>query len=166
MSHPPSSSDGTPAADDASTPLRHRHVIVAGYGPVGRATAQQLEQVGVRVTIIELNPTTAARQQRLDKSMVLGDVSDPQILLAAGVEQADALILTIPDEAAAVRACQNARRLNPHIFIAARTSFLSQGLLATQAGADHVVVEEIVTAQAMQQAVMERLLGQTSDSKR
>ncbi|MEX0654085.1 MAG: NAD(P)-binding protein [Phycisphaeraceae bacterium] len=135
-----------------------RRAIVAGFGPVGRMTAEQLERAGLQVTIVETNLATIERQLHLDRRVLFGDVTDPDILRRAGIDGADALILTIPNEAAAVAACEVARRLNPAIFIAARTSFLSQGLLATQAGADHVVVEEVVTAEAMQRAVVDRLL--------
>lgn len=145
----------------AQRALRHRHAIVAGYGPVGRMTAEKLEAAGLRVTIVELNLQTFERQLSLDRRVVYGDVADPEVLRTAGIDSADALILAIPDERQAVRACGVARGLNAHLFIAARTNFLSQGLLATEAGADHVVVEEVVTAEAMQQAVVHRLLGET-----
>lgn len=136
------------------------HVIVAGYGPVGRAVAEQLERADADVTIVELNTTTIERQQQLRKVCVFGDVSDEDTLRRAGIERADALILTVPDEDRALRACEVARRLNPHIFIAARTNFLSKGLLATRAGADEVIVEEVVTAEAMKQAVLRRVLNE------
>ena len=55
-------------------------------------------------------------------------------------------------------ACRVARELSPNIYIAARTNFVSKGLLATQAGADHVVIEEVITAQAMKEAIIEHLI--------
>lgn len=149
-------SSGTESADRASPP---RRIIVAGYGPVGRVVADQLEAEGVAVTIIELNAATVDRQATLGKHIVYGDVTDPETLERAGIHDADALILAIPNEDDALRACTLARQLAPHIFIAARTNFVSKGLLARQAGADYVVVEEVVTAQAMQRAVMEHLLA-------
>ena len=139
--------------------LHHRHVIVAGYGLVGRMAAQRLDAEGVSITIIDTNPQTCERQSELARTVVAGDVTDPAVLKQAAVDSADALILAIPDETAAVRACAVARELNPDIFIAARTNFVSQGLLATEAGADHVVIEEVVTAEAMEKAVVDRLLS-------
>ena len=138
----------------------HRRVIVAGYGPVGRVVVQQLEAAGVEPTIIEMNEQTIHRQHALHKHVVHGDVCDPAVLRAAGIDRADALILAIPDEHQAVKACGIARGLNPKIFIAARTNFVSQGLLASEAGADHVVVEEIATAEAMERAVERHVLGE------
>ncbi len=134
------------------------HVIVAGYGPVGRVVAERLEKAGLTVAVVDLNPKTIAQQMRVRRHVVYGDVSDPAVLEQVGIRDAIALILAIPDEAAAVRACSVARKLSPNIFIAARTNYLSKGLLPTPAGADHVVVQEVVTAEAMKQAVMDYLV--------
>lgn len=145
-----------PAVDPSSPKL---HVIVAGFGPVGRAVTELLEQSGAAVTIIELNASTCERQETLNRRTVFGNAGDAQTLRAAGICDADALIVTVPDEESALSACHMARQLNPHIFIAARTNFLSKGLLATRAGADEVIVEEVVTAEAMKQAVLRRVLN-------
>jgi Trk K+ transport system NAD-binding subunit len=144
------STDCTPA----SIPASLRHVVVAGFGPVGRCVTEQLLGGGVEVTIIDLNPRTIETQHALGLRAILGDVSDPAVLKAAGIERADALILTVPNEDAAVRACAAARGLAPKVFIAARTNFVSRGLLAAKAGADHVTIEELVTAEAMRDAVV------------
>ena len=138
-----------------------RHVIVAGYGLVGRTVTQHLERTGAAVTIIEMNERTTHKQASLHKRVIHGDVREVAVLRAAGIDAAQALVLAIPAEQQAVEACRVARQLNPSIYIAARTNFVSQGMLATEAGADHVVVQEIVTAEAMQRAVIERFAGQT-----
>ena len=137
----------------------HQRAIVAGYGLVGRMVALELERRGFAVTVIELNLKTIEKQLNLDKNVVYGDVMDPDTLTRAGIDKADVLALTIPNEKDAVDACRVARRLNPHIYIAARTNFVSQGMICTQAGADRVIVEEIVTAEAMQRAITEKLTG-------
>jgi CPA2 family monovalent cation:H+ antiporter-2 len=137
----------------------HNRAIVAGYGVVGRMVALELERGKLEVTIIEMNLDTIERQLDLDKKIVYGDVLDPGTLQRAGIEQADVLVLAVPNEEDAVKACGVARELNPNIYIAARTNFVSKGMLCTQAGADCVIVEEIVTAQAMQAAVTEAING-------
>lgn len=143
-----------PAPQPDSTPSR---AIVAGYGVVGRLVALELERMGHRVTIIELNLGTIEKQLGLDKNVIYGDVTEPQTLTRAGIDKARALVLAVPNEEHAVAACRIARELNPDIFIAARTNFVSKGMLCTQAGADCVIVEEVVTAKAMQQAVSDQL---------
>ena len=135
-----------------------RSVIVAGFGPVGRAVAQGLEQARLSVTIVELNAKTVETQSKLGKHIVQGDIADPEVLERAGIGGADALILTVPDEQASLKACTEARKVSPRIFIAVRSNHLSGAMTMKSAGADHVTIEEIITAESMQQAVLARLV--------
>jgi len=145
-----------PAERGSHPPLSH--VVIAGYGPVGRMVAERLESEGVTVIVIDLNPNTVQTMVGRGKRFILGSVADPAILHEAGIEEAQALILTIPDEDHALQACIAARALRPDLYIAARTNYLSKGMLASKAGADYVIVEELLTAQAMHDAVFEHLV--------
>ncbi len=144
----------TPDAVAESSP---RHIIIAGFGLIGRRIAEELEKAGVSYTVIELNPDTVAEQLRRHRSIVFGDVANLPVLESAGLGHADALILTVPDEDAVLRACVIARRRSPAMFIAVRTGLISHSRAATDIGADHVTVDEVATAEAMVRVVMDRL---------
>jgi Kef-type K+ transport system membrane component KefB len=147
---------GTPAGDAGHEEAAK--VVIAGFGPVGRAIADRLEVAGVSIVIIELNVNTVERQTKIGKRRVVyGDVTNTEVLESAGVSEAAAIILTVPDEPTVLRACKEARRLNPGAYIAVRTSFLSGMFQATQLGADHVTVEELATADVMQREVLAHL---------
>jgi CPA2 family monovalent cation:H+ antiporter-2 len=134
------------------------HVVIAGFGPVGRAVADHLEIAGVPITVIELNPRTVERQARIGRHhVVYGDITNPQVMETAGIRNARAIVITIPDDDAALRACRAVRAINPGAFVAVRTNFLSGAFQAHQFGADHVTVEEVATAEAMQKAVLDRV---------
>jgi voltage-gated potassium channel Kch len=137
------------------------HVVIAGFGVVGRAIADRLEIAGVKFCIVDLNQQTIITQRRLGRQALYGDVSNPDVLESANVERAAGVILTIPDDEATLRACRSVRMLSPDVFIAARTSFLSKAIAATQLGADHVTVEEVATAEMMARQVMDRLASRT-----
>ncbi|MDX2132775.1 MAG: cation:proton antiporter [Planctomycetota bacterium] len=143
----------TPDAPLASGEASPPHVIVAGFGPVGRAVADALEQRGVRITIIELNPRTIARQATLGRQVVYGDVSSRGVLESAGIAHAQAVVLSAPDEDAMLRACESIRSFRDDVFVSIRVSALSVGLRARALGADHMVVEELVTAETMAREV-------------
>ncbi len=147
-------------------PANAGHVIIAGFGPVGRATAERFDQIGVPYTVIELNPRTVAKQGELGKRIIYGDAANVEVLHSAGIEHADALVLTMPDDDAMVRACRAARSLAPGVFIAARATYLSRAMLARAEGADHVVVEEVAAAEAMQTVVGEVLARRGKDGAR
>ena len=147
---------------DHAPPTFNDHVIIAGFGVVGRSIADRLEVADRAFCIVDLNPATVETQRRLGRNAVYGDISNPEVLEGVGIEHAAAVVLTIPDDEATLRACRVIRTLSPHIFIAARTSFLSKAMAAQQLGADHVTVEEVATAETMARHVMDKLKRKTS----
>ncbi len=140
-------------------------VIVAGYGPVGRDIAEKLVHGGWAVSIIDLNPKTVLKQTSLGRSIVYGDMRNPEVLEAAGVHEAEAIVLTVPDDASAIAACRVIKSMNPTMLIAARTSFLSQAMQARENGADLVVIEEVVTADGLSRDVMSALKSRLAKRK-
>lgn len=147
------SPDATPAPSDRVA----SHVIIAGFGVVGRSLADQLEVANVPFCIVDLNRVTIDTQRRLGRQAIYGDISSIEVLEPAGLDRADAVILTVPDDEAVMRACEQIRGMRPDVYIAARTSFLSKAMTAMQLGADHVTVEEVATAQVMAKQVIEGL---------
>ena len=133
------------------------HVIIGGFGPVGRRIAEALQEFGISHTVIDLNPDTVVDLLRQRRSVVFGDVANLKVLESAGIGHANALILTVPDEDAVLRACAAARRRAPALFIAARMGVVSKSPATTATGADHVTVDELAAAEDMVQAVMDRL---------
>lgn len=141
------------------------HVIVAGFGVIGRAVCDRLSLTPATVTIVEMNVETVRRQRQLGRSIVFGDVSDNEVLENAGIHEAEALVLTIPDESAVLRACRTAKSMNPSVFIIARTNFLSRAMVAHNLGANETVVEEMATAEKMDALLVRVLEGMESKRK-
>jgi len=133
------------------------HVVVAGFGVCGRAIVDLLVREGIPHTVIELNAATVRTQSRLGRSFVYGDVTNAEVLGKAGIQHADAVVLTIPDDDAMLRACRLVRSMAPHAYIAVRSSYMSRGMAARMLGADLVVVEEVATAEAMEKQVVARI---------
>jgi monovalent cation:H+ antiporter-2, CPA2 family len=142
-----------------------QHVIIAGFGPVGRVLADVLVESGVSFTVIEVNAQTVNNQRALGRSVIHGDASDPSVLASAGIGDASALVITIPNPTIALRICKTARALAPTAVIAIRTRHLSEALQAKQSGADVTVVEEIETAKAMTTAVTAALKSGNQPSR-
>ena len=131
------------------------HVIIAGFGPIGRVLADALREAGTPYSVIEMNPATVKTQSSLGCAIIEGDASDATVLERAGIRDASALAITLRDSAAGVRVCQVARSSRPagELTIAIRTRHLSESFEAKRAGADIAVVEEIETAKAMASVV-------------
>ncbi len=151
----------SPLCDPSHAPRRPasqaKHVIIAGYGPIGRLIAKELERRGFNYTVVELNPATVLEQSRRGRRVVFGDVGNLEVLESAGIRSAHALVLTIPDEEAVLRSCAVARRRAPDVFIAARTRVVSKRTGLMEVGADSVTVDETTAATEMLREVMVRL---------
>jgi CPA2 family monovalent cation:H+ antiporter-2 len=148
-SQPHTDAHSAPSAPPAAPTTKPRHVIIAGFGPGGRAIADRLESLHVPYVVVELNASTVTRQNRAGRSTVFGDIANPDVLEAAGIDRADAVIITIPDDDAALRAVQAVRTAAPDTFIGVRTQFLSGKMRALSLGASEVVVAEVAVAAAM-----------------
>lgn len=146
-------------AAPGSSGTRVRYAIIGGFGPVGQRIAKTLVSSGVAYTVVELNAATVRKIIGEGGNAVYGDVGNSAVLESAGIARADALLLTVPDDQAALRACTVARRIAPDIFISARVSMLASKSAAESAGANLVVVDELSAAEAMTQACALKLEG-------
>ncbi|MEM9373316.1 MAG: NAD-binding protein, partial [Planctomycetota bacterium] len=131
-------------------------VIVAGFGPVGRACVERIEQAGARVVLVELNPTTVREQADAGRRVVFGDIANPDVLESAGIDRAAAVVLTLPDSDATMRAVRTVRAERQDIHIAVRVAMKRRAETARTLGADLVVVEEAVSAAALARRVLAR----------
>lgn len=136
----------TPVASPDAAREIDGHVIIVGFGLAGRCVADLLDKASVSYTIIEQNPVTVETQRALGRDIIEGDARNADTLDDAGLSRAALLALTIPDEEAVLEATALARRLNPGIYIVARTNYSSKGMKASQLGADEVIKAEQAVA--------------------
>ncbi|MFQ5490204.1 MAG: NAD-binding protein [Phycisphaerae bacterium] len=129
-----------------STPAAKGSVIIAGFGLGGRYVADLLDHSELDYVVVEQNPVTVETQACLGRRIILGNIASEETLQEAGVRQASILALTVPDEQAVLSAIVIARRLNPDLYIIARTTYTSSGLQAIQRGADDVIKAEQAVA--------------------
>ena len=120
------------------------HVIIAGYGIVGRCVAETLAARKAPFCIVELNRATVTRLSHGPVPIIEGDIRQEDILRQAGIDRASALALAMPDEKQTLEALAVARALRPDIRIIVRCTFSSAGLQATKMGAAVVVAEQVV----------------------
>lgn len=112
------------------------HVVVCGWGRVGRAVAATCVGHGSEVLVVDRN---AERVESQPFPYVVGDVTDDTVLLRAGVERARVLVAALDTDADNLFLTLSARALNPSLFIVARARVASSEAKLAQAGADRVV---------------------------
>lgn len=98
------------------------HVIICGIGKVGYRVALELLRLEREVVAIDANPACRfiERAQALGIPVLVGDARQPETLMKAGVERADAVIPCTDDELANLDIALDARELNPNVKVVMR----------------------------------------------
>lgn len=128
--------------------LRGHHIVCA-YGRVGRAAVEELRAHGVEVVVVEADPALEPLMRRAGVPYLIEDPTDEDVLEAAGVLRAEALVCAVDDDAVNVYITLTARSLNPGLTIVARAARASTAVKLRQAGADHVISPYVVSGSRM-----------------
>jgi CPA2 family monovalent cation:H+ antiporter-2 len=119
------------------------HVVIVGSGRVGRHISEVLTQLKVPRLVVEVDPARLAILNRLGVPVLFGDAASSEVLDHAGLERARALIVTLPDDAAAGAVVMAARTRSPELRIIARASTWDGAKRLRDLGANHVVRPEL-----------------------
>jgi CPA2 family monovalent cation:H+ antiporter-2 len=141
-----------PAAPDPA-----RRAVIVGYGPTGRTLARLLRDNGIESTVVELNMDTVRQLHDEGAAAVYGEASHRETLTAAGVAEANSLILSAAGMENSAEVIRIARELNPMVHILARTSQLRDRTALQKAGADSVYSGEGELAFALAEDILNRL---------
>lgn len=122
------------------------HVIVCGYGRVGRAAIGHLLDTGHKAVAVEHDPE---RVRGIPVPYVLGEASDDAVLEAAGIERARALICALDTDADTVYATLSARSLRPDMVIISRARTVDSKDKIVRAGATRAVNPQLIGGRRM-----------------
>ena len=118
------------------------HVVICGFGRVGRELAEALDLRNIHYVIVEYNPLTVSELREKGVPVVYGDVGSPAVLAHAKLEDASLLAVLVHDDVAAEVAVRHARILSPGLDIIARASSHESIQRLREAGASDVVQPE------------------------
>lgn len=125
------------------------HVIVCGFGRVGRNTWTELRAEDTPTVVIERDPDLIASAAALGALVVAGDATKDEALVAAGIDRARALIACVQLDADNLVIVLSARNRNPRLRVVARAAEADSEEKLRLAGADRVVVPQKVGAQRL-----------------
>ena len=125
------------------------HVVLVGYGRVGRLVGEGMARSGCRFVVIEEQGDTADAARPHAAEVIVGNATDPDMLVRAGIEQARKLLIAIPESFEAGGIAERARALNPRVEIIARAHSDDEVTHLTRLGAHQVVMGEREIAQRM-----------------
>jgi voltage-gated potassium channel len=115
------------------------HVIICGFGRVGRQVARDLRAAGERYVVIDPRPQHAEEARHVGVRFIEGSASEEDALLLAGIERASAVIACIDSDAENVFVALSARQLNAEVPIIARASNPDAEPKLLRAGATRVI---------------------------
>ncbi|MGF1602006.1 MAG: potassium channel family protein [Thermosynechococcaceae cyanobacterium] len=146
--------------------LNH-HVIICGYGRIGRVLAQQLDEAKQAFIILDNNPERVTMAESRGYLVHTGSATDEVFLQEVGIERAKFLATVLPDDATNVFITLTAHELNPNLVILARGESVSTEKKLRLAGADHVVLPSSVSghriANLITQPTAQDILAQNNE---
>jgi voltage-gated potassium channel len=122
------------------------HIIICGFGRYGKEVAENFRKHKLPFVIIE--QSHEALEEIIDHPHNMlyleGDATQDEILTAAGIMRASALITALADDADNVFTVLTSRQLNPKLNIISR-AYHNKSIHKLQlAGADHVIMPELI----------------------
>jgi voltage-gated potassium channel len=122
------------------------HVVICGYGRVGRAATAHLLATGNEVVVID---SDASRLGGMTTPHLLGDALDDATLRAAGIDRAGALIIALDTDTDTVYVTLSARALRPDLVIISRARTVDAKDKMVLAGATRAVNPQLIGGRRM-----------------
>ena len=140
------------------------HVVLVGYGRVGRRIGETLRQRGRRFVVAEQNREIVEELRSQGVHAVSGNAADPAVLIQAHIARARMLVIAAPDPFHVRGILEIARMVNPGVVTVVRTHGEEEIALFEKEGADKVFMGEHELARSMTDYVLERV-GEEPDAR-
>ncbi len=131
------------------------HVVIAGYGRMGRLMADFLADEKIPFIGLDTNPREVAAGRKRHHPVYYGNAAQPDLLATVGIARAQALIITLHDPAAATTLTQLVRQAYPDLPVLVRAHDREHLAKLQKLGATYAVPELEVSGKRM----MAQLLG-------
>lgn len=118
------------------------HVIICGFGRNGQTVSTELRTRNQAFVVIDQNHELIMNYSGDPVKFIEGDATEDEVLEQAGIQNAKAIVSTMPVDADNLFVVLTARSLNPQITIVSRASNASAERKLHVAGVDHVVMPE------------------------
>ena len=115
------------------------HVILCGFGRVGRHVAGELSREGAPFVVVDEDGEILEQASLKGYDALEGDATSEETLREAGVDRARCLVAALSSDADNVFIVLTARNMNPKLVISARANLETSEPKLLKAGADHVM---------------------------
>jgi CPA2 family monovalent cation:H+ antiporter-2 len=135
------------------------HVVLVGYGRVGRLIGEALVERGLPFVVAEQNRELVEGLRKRGIHAVAGDAAEPAVLIQAHIARAAMLVIAVPDTLRARRMIETARILNPPVEIIVRTHNEEEALLLRRESGGAVFLGEHELARSMTRHILDTVAG-------
>jgi len=119
------------------------HVVVCGFGRIGRQVCKELMMEKQAFVVIEKNPEVVRKLSQLEGYLYIeGEAIEDEILAQAQLSKANTLITTLPSDSDNVYVTLSAREVCPSLTIISRMSNDMSESKLKRAGCDYVMMPE------------------------
>jgi voltage-gated potassium channel len=115
------------------------HFIICGADYTGRFAVEELQKCGADYVVVEKDVERAAKLEQAGLLTICGDATRDNVLISAGIMQANGLVTTLHSDAENLLVTITAKRLNSKLRVISRTVEEESDQKLRQAGADGVV---------------------------
>jgi voltage-gated potassium channel len=130
------------------------HVVVCGYGRMGREICDEFTHAHQPYVIVDRNPERLRAFALAEGHPLVGDATDDEVLRHAGIERARAMVVVMPSDADNLFVTMSARLLNDKIAIVARADDDAAVPKLIRAGATRVVTPYALAGGRVAQAIL------------
>jgi len=138
-------------------------IVLVGYGRVGRRIAEVLDARGIPYVVAEQKRELVAQLRRRNVAAVLGDASEPVVLVQAHIARAGMLVIATTDTVDVRKMADVAKRLNPKIEIVLLSHDEDEARLFETEALGKVFVGEHELALGITRHILERMGMHSSD---
>lgn len=128
---------------EAFTEQMENHVVIIGYGRVGRHIGGILQRLGEEFLVIEQDMAYATELQSQGIKTMFGDAANSEILTHVCLDCARVLVVTVPNETTSELIVGTARVLSPDLPIIVRAETEDRLDDLVRLGATHVINPEL-----------------------
>lgn len=126
-------------------------ILILGAGDIGHHIALNLSREHREVVLIESSPERAARieEDENDIQVILGNAADPDLLIKAGLNEADLLVAVTDSDEVNLASCLFASRLAPEVRRIARMRHIDTRRHGALLTSDPPVVHSIINPEEL-----------------
>ena len=139
-----------------------RHVLIVGYGRVGRRIGEALMLRNIPIVVAEQNRQVVETLREHNIPAVSGDATEPNVLIQAHVARAQMLVIASPDTFRARKMIETARILNANIQIIIRAHSDEEADLLRKEKLGEVFMGEHELAMGMTDYVLKHIMPTTA----